>query len=298
MILRFLSAVLTISIISVPGTAAARLKVVATLPDFASIASEIGGDRVDAESFVKGAEDPHFVDPKPSFVMKMSRADLLIVTGLGLEDGWLPSLLNQARNGKVLAGAEGFLDASTLVTLKDVVANADRAMGDIHGGGNPHYYTGPTELKKVAEGIFNRLKKLDPAGAAYYEGRWAGFLKKFEASMAAWAEKASALKGAKVVAYHKSWVYLEDWLGLVEIGTLEPKPGIPPSAGHVAGLLAKAKAENAGLLIQEIYHPTNLSRKFAEQSGMRMVVLPSMVGAEPSIKTVWDKFDRILELLR
>jgi len=279
------------------SSAEAKLRVVGTLPDFAAIAAELGGDRVQAESLIQGTEDPHFVDAKPSHVLRVNRADLVICIGLGLESGWLPVLLTQARNGNVQIGAPGYLDASTVISPKDVPVKADRAMGDVHGGGNPHYYVSPPEMLRVSEAIHKKLVLLDPAGRAEYDRRWQAFSKKFAEKMAAWKAALLPLAGSKVVEYHKSWVYLLDWMGMVSVGALEPKPGIPPSPSHVTELLMQVKDQNVRFVFRESYHSDSLSQVFANKAGARLVEVPTMVGAEPDIKTIWDKWDHVVRLL-
>ncbi|RJO64437.1 MAG: zinc ABC transporter substrate-binding protein [Myxococcales bacterium] len=277
--------------------AQAKLRVVGTLPDFAAIAEELGGDRVETVSLIKGTQDPHFVDAKPSLILEVNRADLLIFIGMGLEEGWLPVLVTQSRNGHVQPGGPGYLDASTFVTPKEVVAKPDRAMGDIHGQGNPHYYTGPDEMLKVAEGIYTRLVQLDPEGKADYDARWKAFTDKYARKSVEWKTKLAALKGTNIVEYHKSWIYLIDWLEFSSVGALEPVPGVPPSPSHVSKLLMAVKNQNVRFVFQEVYQPTNLSRIFADKAGAKLLILPAMAGAEPGVKTIWDKFDRIVELL-
>jgi zinc/manganese transport system substrate-binding protein len=279
------------------GTAEAKLRVVGTLPDFAVIASELGGDRVTTESLIAGTEDPHFVDAKPSHVLRVHNADLLVCIGMGLESGWLPVLLTQARNGKVQVGAPGYLDASRFVRAKDVPVNVDRAMGDVHGGGNPHYYASPPEMLAVSEAIYRRLVELDPAGRADYERRWQAFSAKYQQKMAAWKAALAPLAGSKVVEYHRSWVYLLDWMGFVSVGALEPKPGIPPSAAHVAALLMQTRNQSVRFVFREAYHSDRLSQVFATKARARLLDLPTMVGAEPGITTLWDKWDRIVARL-
>ncbi|MDD5307655.1 MAG: zinc ABC transporter substrate-binding protein [Deltaproteobacteria bacterium] len=277
--------------------AEARLRVVGTLPDFAAIATELGGDRVEAESLILGTEDPHFVDAKPSHILRVNRADLLICIGMGLESGWLPVLLTQARNGNVQVGAPGYLDASQFVRVKDIPAKSDRAMGDVHGGGNPHYYVSPPEMLGVSEAIYHKLVQLDPAGRAGYDGRWQAFSKKYRQKMAQWKAALAPLAGSKVVEYHRSWVYLLDWAGFTSVGALEPKPGIPPSPGHVTELLMQVKDQHVRFVFREVYHSDSLSQVFASKAGARLLDLPTMVGAEPGIRTIWDKWDRIVQML-
>lgn len=277
--------------------AEAKVRVVGTLPDFAAIATELGGDRVEAESLIQGTEDPHFVDPKPSHILRVNRADLLISIGLGLESGWLPVLLTQARNGNVQVGASGYLDASQFVQAKEVPVKADRAMGDVHGGGNPHYYVSPPEMFKVSEAIYRKLVQLDPDGRAEYDKRWQAFSKKYQEKMAAWKAALAPLAGSKVVEYHKSWIYVLDWLGFTSVGALEPKPGIPPSPSHVTQLLMQVKDQGVRFVFREVYHSDSLSEVFAKKAGAKLLDLPTMVGAEPGIKTIWDKWDRVVQML-
>jgi zinc/manganese transport system substrate-binding protein len=276
---------------------AAKLRVVTTLPDFAAIAQELGGDRVEAEAVLKGTQDPHFADAKPSMILKVNRADLLITIGLSLEAGWLPVLMTQARNDAIQIGAEGYLDASRFITPKEVPVELDRAMGDVHSGGNPHYYTSPEALYRVAQAIRDKLVELDGEGKAHYDERWVAFEAKYAVKSAEWRKKLEPYRGTHVVVYHQSWIYLLDWLGFERVGSLEPKPGIPPSPSHVSRLLKRVESDNVKLVFQEIYHPTNLSRLFAKKAGAELLIVPSMVGAEPTIETIWDKFDRIVELI-
>jgi zinc/manganese transport system substrate-binding protein len=279
------------------GGAHAKLRVLGTLPDFAAIAAELGGERVATESLIQGTEDPHFVDAKPSHILRMSRADLLICIGLGLESGWLPVLLTQARNGRVQIGAAGYLDASQFVQAKEVPVKADRSMGDVHGGGNPHYYVSPPEMLHVSQAIYQKLVELDPAGQAEYDRRWRAFEAQYRRKSEQWQRALAPLAGAKVVEYHKSWIYLLDWLGMTSVGALEPKPGIPPSPSHVTQLLMRVKDQKVRFVFRESYHADNLSEVFAKKAGARLLDLPTMVGAEPGIKTIWEKWDRIVQML-
>ncbi len=284
-------------ILALPMPAAAVLRVVGTLPDFASLAAELGGDRVETEALIQGTEDPHFVDAKPSHVVRMHRADLLVCVGMGLESGWLPVLLTQSRNGAIQPGGPGYLDASQFITPRDVPVELSRAMGDVHGGGNPHYYNGPVEMLAVARAIHERIVQLDPAGKATYEALWQAFHARYQQKMTEWRGRLAPLQGAKVVEYHKSWAYLIDWLGFVSVGALEPVPGVPPSPGHVARLLQQVQGEKVQFLFQEVYHQDNLSKVFAKKSGARQMILPSMVGASPEIRTEIEKFDAIVRAL-
>jgi zinc/manganese transport system substrate-binding protein len=293
----FLGLVSIVLLAADAATAEAKLSVVTTIPDFAAVVRELGGDRVNAESLLLGTEDPHFVDAKPSHVLRVNRADLVILVGLGLESGWLPSLLGQARNPKVQPGSTGYLDASQFVQLKDAPVSLDRSMGDIHAGGNPHYYTSPFEMLRVAEAIYHRLTELDGEGRAAYDQRWQVFSRTMQEKVAAWKARLAPFAGTRVVEYHKSWVYLLDWVGFVSAGALEPKPGIPPSPAHVSELLNVVRDQQVRFVIKEIYYPDRLAQVFADKAGAKLLVLPSMVGALPGINTLWDKWDRVVAML-
>lgn len=280
--------------IFIPFVLLPKIRVVGTIPDYASLAKEIGGNRVKSEALIKGTQDPHFADALPSHIIRLNRADILISTGLGLEGGWLPALLRNARNRKIQTGGRGFLDASQYVELKDIPASIDKSMGDVHPGGNPHFYTAPDQLFLIARAIKNRLQLIDPEGKNYYEKQWISFQRKYAQKTSEWKKKIDPIKGTKVVVYHESWVYLLDWLGFRKAGSLEPKPGIPPSVGHISTVLKRIKGEKVKFLFQEVYHPTSLSKVFAKKGGLKLLILPSMTGAEKGIDTIWDKFDRII----
>jgi zinc/manganese transport system substrate-binding protein len=279
------------------GTPAeAALRVVSTIPDLGAIAAEVGGDLVQVQSLVKPTQDPHFVDPKPSFVLDLNRADLLLVVGMELETGWLAPLVNSARNASIQLGGDGYLDCSKLIVPREV-EQPDRAKGDIHPGGNPHYWFDPRNGLLLADGMAARLARLDPANAPQYQARCADFKARLQARMVVWKEALAPLQGRQVVVYHRSFVYLMDFLGFTEVGALEPKPGIPPGPSHVAQLVERAKLQKVDLMIQEGFYPVELSRIFAQQSGARLVLVPTMVGAQGT-KTYIELVDRIVDLLK
>lgn len=259
-----------------PATAAVR--VVTTIPDFGAIAKEVGGPLVDVTALVRPTQDPHFLDAKPSFVVSLNRADLLLLAGLELEGGWLPPLLGAARNPLVQRGGEGYLDCSTLIPPMEVEA-ADRSKGDIHPGGNPHYWFDPRNCVRLARGIAARLAELDREHAADYARGAEAFVARLEARMADWRRALDPKKGTRVVVYHRSWVYFLDYAGFEEVGALEPKPGIPPGPDHVAELVRRVQKLGVKYVLQESFYPAQLSRVFAEKSGATLKVLPTMVGA-------------------
>jgi zinc/manganese transport system substrate-binding protein len=261
---------------AVPAPSAARVRVVATLPDLAAIAAEVGGDKVEVVALADPAEDPHYVDPKPSLLLPLSRAGLLVVNGLDLEAGWLPALQAAARNPAIQTGASGYLDASVGVRLLDVPqGKIDRAQGDIHPGGNPHYIHDPRSAVVVARALAQRLSALDSPNAGFYQARATAFAREVAAFAEATRARFAALPEAKrrIIGYHRSLTYLEDWLGLSEQATIEPLPGIAPSPGHVAQVLATMRATGARVIVQEEYYRRNTSETLARLSQSEMVLL-------------------------
>jgi zinc/manganese transport system substrate-binding protein len=248
------------------GAARADLRVVATVPDLAALAKEIGGGRAQVTALALHTQDPHFVDAKPSLVLELNKADLLLGVGLELEVGWLPTLQTGARNPAIQAGGRGFLDCSQLITPRDVpLQKIERSQGDIHPGGNPHYLYDPRMAATVAAGIAARMAELDPEHAAEYEKNGAALRARLDAARAGWEQRLAGLRGVPVVTYHKSWIYFVDWLGLVDVAQLEPKPGIPPSPSHVARVLSLARQRGVKLLLIEDYYPADTARLVAEK---------------------------------
>jgi zinc/manganese transport system substrate-binding protein len=278
------------------SNASAKVRVVSSLPTFGAIAEEIGGDKVEVKSLAKGYQDPHFVDGKPSYILDLNRADLLLHNGLQLELGWLPPLITGARNSKILPGNMGNLDCSTLIPnlLEVTTTKIDRSMGDIHPGGNPHYMVDPKNGIAVANGIAERLKEIDPENASYYDERLRDFVKRLNAKNKEWEEKLAPYKGTKIVTYHKSWVYLSDWAGFKEVGYVEPKPGIPPSPSYVADLIRKIQGMNVKLVIAESYYPQKVPALVAQKAGASLLVLPAQVGGGDGINTYFDLLDEIV----
>jgi zinc/manganese transport system substrate-binding protein len=284
-----------------PARAEAKLKVAATIETLADLARQVGGDRVEVTALSRGYMDPHFVQAKPSLVLGLNRADALIHVGLDLEVGWLPPLVQQSRNPRIQQGQPGNIDASSVIDVRDVPrmpADQMRAMGDIHPLGNPHYWIPPKNARAVAELLARRFAALDPAGAGAYQASLAAFEQTLAAKERAWSSAAAPLKGLKVVTYHKSWTYVSAWLGMTEIGYIEPKPGTPPSADHTSRLIAAMRAEGVKLVIHEDFYPSSLATFVAEKGGARVVACPSDVGATPRIKTYFDLVDAVLTALR
>jgi zinc/manganese transport system substrate-binding protein len=278
--------------------AEAKVHVVTTIETFADLARKVGGDRVEVKALSHGYMDPHFVEPKPSLVIDLNRAELLVHVGLELEIGWLPPLVLGSRNDKIMLGQPGNLDASTQIPVLDVPATkVDRSLGDIHPQGNPHYWIAPENAAIVAREIAERLDALDPAGRATYDGNLAKFLAELTQRRAGWEKRAAGLRGTKIVTYHKSWSYVSKWLGLVEVGYVEPKPGIPAPPSHIAQLIGFMRREGVKLILMESFYPRNTVELVADKAGAKALVMPSDVGATAEIKDYWSLVDAVVQKL-
>lgn len=280
------------------SSAFAALNVVTSTQDLAAIATEIGGADVSVNFISRGDLDPHFVDAKPSYMVKLSQADLVIVVGLELEIGWMPNLISGSRNPKITPGAPGYLDASTGVTPIEVPSGTiDRSRGDLHPLGNPHYWLNPENGRGVARVVEARLAQLDPAHQSAYQANLVAFEAKLNKKIAEWAVKMAPLRGSAIVGYHSTYDYLASYYGLNVVGFVEPKPGIPPTPAHTLEISNKAKETGAKFILVEPYHDPEAARPVSQASGAKVVVLPTSVGAEAGVKTYTDLFDRIVALL-
>ena len=272
--------------------ASAALRVVATTQDLESLVKEVGGDKVETESLAKGYQDPHFVEAKPSFILRLNRADLDIVVGRELEIGWLPALINQARNAKIQPGAPGYLDASLTAKILDIPTGAvTRAEGDVHPQGNPHYWLDPENGRRIAKAIQERLSQLDPADAAVFAQREADFERRLSEAEQRWKAGMTPYKGLKVVTYHRSWPNFADAFGLEVVGYVEPKPGIPPSPAHSLELIQQMKRENVKLIIIEPYFDPKTPNSIGSQTGAKVVTLAPSVGGEKDVTDYFKLFD-------
>jgi zinc/manganese transport system substrate-binding protein len=257
------------------STAEAKVNVVATLPDLGALAREVGGDNVSVKVLARSTQDPHFVDARPSLVLDASNADLLVLNGLELEVGWLPPILTNSRNEQIQPGHPGYLDASTLIAPLEVPREKiDRSMGDIHPSGNPHYTLDPRNGLVVARGIAERLETIDPQHVKAYQANLARFTQSLKERIAGWEKAFAPFKGTEVITYHKSWIYFVEWAGFDEVAFVEPKPGLPPSAGHVAQVLGVIKRRKVPLILQEDWYPAASSEELARLGGARLVRVP------------------------
>jgi zinc/manganese transport system substrate-binding protein len=266
-------------------------------PEWAALASELGGDRVQVYSAVTGRQDVHVIQARPSLIAKIRTADLVVCTGADLESAWLPVLLRQGANPAVRPGSPGFLEAARHVPMLDRPENLDRAEGDLHPMGNPHIQLDPRNIARVAVVLSERLAKLDPSGAEYYDARGEDFRVRWENAIADWETRAAPLKGMPIVTQHRSWTYLVDWLGLNEVANLEPKPGIEPSTSHLASLLSIVEDAGVALIVRSSYQSSRAAEWLSRKTGIPAVVLPHTVGSMEGVDDLFAVFERILTQL-
>jgi zinc/manganese transport system substrate-binding protein len=280
----------------VSGPAQAKLKVFACEPEWGSLLTELAGDKVDVDVGTTALQDVHVIEAKPSLIAKVRAADLVVCTGAQLEIGWLPQLIRQSGNAKVASGAGSFMAAAQVKTLEKPTA-LDRANGDVHPDGNPHIQMDPRRVLIVARQLDARLAQLDPANASVYQQRLANFEQRWLAAMVKWKAEAAPLKGRKVVVHHISWVYLWDWLGLQEIGALEPRPGVPPTAAHLSELVATTKNSNTLAIVRAAYQDPKPADWLGERTGVPAVTLPFTVGGDAQSKDLFGLFDSTIAKL-
>ncbi len=287
---------LVTAVVAVSSTQAlAKLTVVTTTQDPAALTRAVGGDRVDVTALCKGYQDPHFLDAKPSYMLALNKADLVEAIGLEFEIGWLPPLLNGARNPKVSPGNPGYLDLSTLVKPLDVTASADRAGGDVHPFGNPHYWLDPENGRLMARGIAARLSSLDPAGQATYAANLKAFEQQLDVKEAAWSKAMAPLSGQAIVTFHKSWSYFLDRYHLNVVAFVEPKPGSQPTAQHTIEVINVAREKNVKVLLMENFYDRRSPDQIATHTSAKVVFVPSMVGGTDKVQTYFDLFDVVVD---
>lgn len=292
-------ALLCLAIFAWPGVAAAELRVFACEPEWAALATEIGGERVRADSATHALQDPHYVEARPSLIAQVRKADLVVCTGAQLEIGWLPMLLTKANNPAVLPGRPGFLEASSVVQRLDIPESIDRAQGDMHPQGNPHVQMNPHNIARVARAMAERMSEIDPANAAAYSAGAEAFLQRWSAAVAGWEERARPLAGTRLICHHKSWVYLEDWLKMTEVATLEPVPGVPPTASHLSELLSELGTDGSGadFIVRAPFQSSKPSEWLQERTGIPAVMLPQTVGGTDGADDLFGLFEDIIDRL-
>jgi ABC-type Zn uptake system ZnuABC Zn-binding protein ZnuA len=282
----------TLSVLALASPASAAVNVVTTTEDLAALTREVGGDKVKVESIARGYQDPHFVDPKPSFILKLHGADLLIAVGRELEIGWLPPLVAQSRNAKIQIGAEGYLDASQTVKILEIpTGQITRAMGDVHPLGNPHYWLDPDNGRRIAQAIQAKLAALSPADAAYFAQRYGDFDRRLSEAQKRWVAAMAPFKGTKIVTYHRSWPNFAERFGLDVMGYVEPRPGIPPSPSHTIDLIREMKAQNVKLILVEPYFDLKTPQSIARETGAEVLMLPPSVGGAKEVTDYISLFD-------
>lgn len=288
--------------IAAPRAAGAKVKVVSSIPDFAQIAREVGGDRVETVSFARPTQDPHFVDARPSFVVDLANADLLIYAGAELEVGWLPPLIRAANNSRILPGETGHLNVATVVPLKEIPpGTVDRSAGDVHPIGNPHTWIDPRNGLRIAIAVTQRLKALDPEGGEMYEVNVRDFAQRLGDKMRRWKEALEPFEGAKIIVYHKSWIYFAEWAGFSEVATIEPLPGIPPADSDLTALVDAHRSTGVRLVLGESFYPSDRIDFVADQLGARALILPVMTGAGGTttyIELIDEIVNRVVAALR
>jgi len=287
-----------LAVLAAAPPAGAAVNVVTSTEDLADLVRQVGGDRVKVETIARGYQDPHFVEAKPSFILKLAKADLLVAVGRELEIGWLPPLVQQSRNAKIQPGAEGYLDASLTAKILEIpTGQITRAMGDVHPLGNPHYWLDPGNGRRIAKAIADKLSRMVPTDAAYFAARYADFDRRLGEAEKRWDAMMAPYRGLKVVTYHRSWANFVDRFGLDVIGYVEPRPGIPPSPSHTITLMAEMRRQNVKILLVEPYFDLKTPQSIGRETGARVVVMPPSVGGEKEITDYVSLFDYDLKLL-
>src|SRR2546425_3931387 len=289
---------ITAILFTAPAWAQGKLTVVTTTEDLASIGREVAGDRASIESLARGYQDPHFVEPKPSFILKLQKADVLVAVGRELEIGWLPPLIQQSRNGRIQPGADGYVDASLHAEILEVPqGQITRAMGDVHPLGNPHYWLDPENGKRIARDEADKFSELRPNDRAYFEQRLADFTTRLDAAEKRWLAAMAPYKGTKVVTYHRSFPNFAKRFGLDIIGYVEPRPGIPPTPQHTLDLINEMKRQNVKLILVEPYFDLKTPKKIASDVGWEVLVMPPSVGGVKEGTDYFKLFDYDINLL-
>ena len=294
----FALAMLALGFLSPTLAHAKKLNVVTSTTDMAALTQEVGGDKVNVDSIAKGYQDPHFVEAKPSFLLKLRQADLLISVGLQLEIGWLPPLITQSGNPRIQVGAGGYLDASQFAQILEIPqGTVTRAEGDVHPLGNPHYWLDPDNGRRIAKGIAGKLGDLDPGDAAYFQQRFQDFDKRLAAAEQKWDAEMKPYRGRKVVTYHRSFPNFAQHFGLDVIGYVEPRPGIPPTPSHTLELIQLMKRENAKVVLVEPYFDLKTPQSIGRATGAQVIVYLPSVGGEKQVTNYFELFDYDINLL-
>ena len=295
-ILKILCA-LGMALAMLPAAAAAALNVFVCEPEWGALAKELGGDKVSVYSATTALQDPHRIEARPSLIARIRSADLVVCTGSDLEVGWLPLLFTQSGNAKIQPGSPGFLEASQFVARLEIPRVVDRSLGDIHPGGNPHIHLDPRNIAKVAEVLAERLAQIDPPNAGAYKTGSAAFLQRWKEAIGRWERDGARLKDVPVVVYHKDMSYFISWMGMREVGSLEPKPGLPPTPSHLADLVERMKKDPAKVVVYSAYNSPKAAEFLAERTGIPAVMLPFTIGGTDKAKDLFGLFDDTIDRL-
>jgi len=276
----------------------ANINVFACEPEWASLTDELGGDRISSYAATTAFQDPHHIEARPSLIARIRRADLVICSGAELETGWLPMLQRRAGNSKIMPGKPGYFEAAVMVDRLDVPADIDRSMGDVHASGNPHVHLDPRRLQVIAKALLARLIVIDPQGADYYRSRFTNFSQRWQQAIRQWQHQAKALKDSRIVVHHRDWVYLFDWLGIELAAALEPKPGLPTTAGHLHSLKQTLTENPAKMIVHTAYQNPRAAKRLSQITNTPVVELPYTVGGTEQVKDLFDLFTLTIEKLK
>jgi zinc/manganese transport system substrate-binding protein len=276
----------------------AKLRVVATYPYIADITEKIGKDRISVSALARGSRDPHHIVARPSIIAKIRRADLLIINGAELEIGWVPPILRDSRNPRIQPGSSGFIELSTSMELIQVPDKVSRALGDVHPAGNPHFVTSPGNVLIIARVIMKRLCEIDGENGEFYTKNFNEFKALWQEKIAEWRESLKAMKGMKVIQYHRNLDYFLKYFGIISVGEMEPLPGIPPTSKHIIKTIEKVKTEGVKLILNDVYHSTGPARFVSDRTGIKFVVMPHDIGAVEEAKDIVSLFDEIVRRLK
>jgi len=275
----------------------AKFNIFTCEPEWAALVNEIGKDQIKVFSATHGKQDPHFIQARPSLIAKIRKADLLVCTGAELEIGWLPLLLRKSANKKIQSGQLGNFIATSFVKLLDKPSRIDRSQGDVHASGNPHVQGDPRRIEEIAKKLSQRMQQLDIDNAEFFQQNTDAFLLKWNEAIQKWQKKAEILKGRKIIAHHKSWVYLTNWLGLKTIAYLEPKPSVAPTANHLSKLIKTSKVENPEMIIYAAYQNPKSAKWLEKRSGVKAIELPFTIGGTKQATNLFTFFDDTIDRL-
>ena len=294
--LKQLYGILALLVISSPLMAS--INVFSCEPEWASLANELGGERISSYSATTAFQDPHHIEARPSLIAKIRRADLVICSGAELETGWLPMLQRQAGNNNILPGKPGYFEAAAMVQRLDLATKVDRSLGDVHASGNPHVHLDPRRIQTIAEALLSRLKLIDPDGSDHYQQRFNHFAQRWQSAIAQWQDQAKDLKGARIVVHHRDWIYLFDWLGIEIAAALEPKPGLPATAGHLVSLKKSLQTKPAKMIVHTTYQNPRAAQRLSQITNTPVVELPYTVGGSERVNDLFDLFTVTIEKLK